>query len=80
MLYRAGAKVPLKHPSPPIFERVEPALCCPKNGKTSQGWFWVFSKKKQNHPAEREEKREEENNNPCIHVVMLLLICWHEIS
>lgn len=81
VLCQAGAKVSLKHPSPPIFGCVKPAPCCSENGKTSQGWFWVFSKKKkQNCPTEEEEEREEENTNACIHAVMLLLICWHKTS
>lgn len=80
VLYRAGAKVSLKHPSPLILGCVKPALCCLENGKASQGWFWVFSKKRQNHPEEREVEREEDSNSTGIHAVMLLLTCWHQIS
>lgn len=73
-------KCPLNTQAHPSLSVLNLLCAAQKMGRKVRVGFGFSPKKKQNHPAEREEEREEENNNPCIHVVMLLLICWHEIS
>lgn len=89
LLCRAGALLPLNHPSPPIFNELhllDAALGA--NGKTSQVFFGkkkTQKKPKQNKntkktPPYGERGREGGRKySPCVRVVMLQLIYWYEI-